>query len=162
MFGPSWSGRRVTLFAEEEVARVNELLAWGWIGGEPFYGWLGNAVHVAEMFVAGFCTWTSFTSQLVNEGDIRAKNIDEFGLRIIDLLPIVANALSAWSDCCMIGKAHLAMRKTPLMFVPLNASTHLSVPGSPWSCVGLTSVLAKHTHQSISISELTTGERGVP
>jgi hypothetical protein len=94
-FGPSWSSRIVTLFAEDEVARINELLTWECICGEPLYGWLGNAVHVAEVFAASFFTWTSFTSQLVNEGDIRAKNIDEIGLRIIDLLPIVANALSA-------------------------------------------------------------------
>lgn len=61
----------------------------------------------------------------------------------------------------MTENAHLAMRKTPLMFVPLNASTQLSVPGSPWSCVGLTSILAKRTHQSISVSELATRERDV-
>ena len=47
------------------------------------------------------------------------------------------------------------------MLFPLNASTQLPVPGSPWSCVGLTSVLAKRTHQTISVSELATTEREV-
>lgn len=75
---------------------------WAWV--ETLYGWLGNAVHVAEVFVASFCTWTSFTSQFVNEGDIRAQNFDEFGLRVTDLIPIVTNALSAWSDCRMIRR----------------------------------------------------------
>ena len=161
IFGPSRSATRVTLIAEEEEARINYWLTGEWVCGEALYGWLGNAVHVAEVFVAGFCSWTSSTSQLVNEGDIRAKNSGDGALRRIDLLPIVTNPLSACSGFCTIGKAYLAKRKTPLMFVPLNASTHLSVPGSPWSHVSLTLLLVGCTHQSLSISELATGERGV-
>jgi len=52
--GPGWSGSTVTLFAEEEEARINEWLTREWVCGEALYGWLGNAVHVAEVFVAGF------------------------------------------------------------------------------------------------------------
>ena len=98
IFSPSrpTASKAVALFTEKEETRINDSLTGEWVRGEAFYGWLGDPIHEAEMFVPSFVPWTNLSFQIVNEGSVRAKRSDELAPRIIDLCPAVTVVSLAW------------------------------------------------------------------
>src|SRR5258706_13320106 len=60
-----------------------------------------------------------------------------------------------------IGRDYLAMVNTPWIFVPLNALTHRSVPGSPWKHVGAHLLVTRSRSNSPSLQHLRTGHQGM-
>ena len=72
IFSPNWSTARlaVTLFAKEEEPGFDLDLTGGWSCGEALDSWLGDPIHVSEVFVPSFIPWTNVSIQIVNEGDV--------------------------------------------------------------------------------------------
>jgi hypothetical protein len=91
IFGPSRPtvSQAVTIFTEKEETWVDGSLTREWVRGEAFYGWLGDPIHEAKMFVSSFVSWTNISFQIVNKFSVRAEQFDEFLLCIINLFPII-------------------------------------------------------------------------
>jgi hypothetical protein len=79
----------VTLFTEKEETWFDCSLTWEWVRGEAFYGWLGDPIHEAKMFVPSFVSWTNISFQIVNKGSIRTERFDELCPCIINDFPII-------------------------------------------------------------------------